>query len=117
MNQNQLNKLCAKWQKRLRLQDWNIEQLDFQPFDNYDTYGCTKLSNNFHDASIHINERWVNSPEQIEETLIHELLHLRFPHHMETFSKQHEEGSLMEQEMELGIEMTARALFEAYKDE
>ena len=85
MKKPNLNKLLAKWQRRLRLQDWNIDiawgtDRDLDDI-NPACVGRTKINlNNFY-ASIRVREpnmteSWIKTLQNVELTVIHELVHV-----------------------------------------
>lgn len=106
----QLNVLCADWQARLRLQDWDVHLHVVQQAGlNPDTHGHC----HYHSVSGHAVIRLLhpaayvceNGPAyDMEETLVHELLHLTFA------GCTPEEPSAEDTAMELGINRLARAL-------
>lgn len=106
MNITKLKKLKDQWVKILRLQDWDIE-LTFaeNPTELENScYGFTKANYDYKKAKIIINRlEWMNSDlalnTDLEVTLIHELLHLRFP-----------KMTLSDSVDEEGIERVAEAL-------
>jgi len=53
--------------------------------------------------------------DETELTVIHELLHLRFPHMNPGWGDMFQVNQLVGNELETGIEMIARALQDAYK--
>ena len=83
MTQIKLNKLTAQWQKRLRIQDWDISvQIlnhgDFIKQAGFDALGACSCHSTKKQASIiimHPNEH----DEDVESVLIHELLHVVMP--------------------------------------
>ena len=83
MQRPNLDRLLKKWQKRLRLQDWNIfiEYKSQADFDEDTACGRTKISpNNFY-ARIWIlepseNKSWIETIRNVELTLVHELIHI-----------------------------------------
>lgn len=104
MQKPNLNKLLAKWKKRLRLQDWNIT-IEYKPGSimGEGNIGETKLSPNNFFARIWIRdpkdiETWIPTLENVELTVVHELVHL-----MVVWEKEQEE---------VVIERIAQALME-----
>ncbi len=73
MTTNQLVKLCAKWQQRLRLSDWNVIIGFVDSFPDKSS-GKSKVKMNVKESEILISR---DGGEE-ELTLIHELLHLHF---------------------------------------
>lgn len=80
MTNSDLSDLCAKWQKILRLQDWKINVHLCRMRDIDDAYGLTKTRNYFKEADIKIAEviDRMDADPDIEQTLVHELIHLHF---------------------------------------
>lgn len=66
-----MNELLKKWQKILRLEDWDIQVIEAQDFDDD---GQSYIIYNFNRARITIKAEL--SKEEKEKTLIHELLHV-----------------------------------------
>ena len=110
MTQSQLNKLVFKWQKKLRLQDWNI---DTSMVNKCRGAGSTFLSKRYKEARVSIlnpdqwEDSWLGSRD-IEVTLVHELLHL----HAIPFDD-FKEGSPKNLALETMIELIAIALVNA----
>ena len=83
MTQKQARKLCREWQRRLRLQDWQVE-LSFRRFHEMsgDTRGDCYMSMEQRIARIDIlnpkDARPDAPPYDLEQTIVHELLHLHF---------------------------------------
>ena len=76
-----LQPLLRKWQKRLRLQDWDITAKydDERVLDGQ--VGLTKFSSKYHHALIrilHPRDNFYTEPgtQNVELTLVHELVHL-----------------------------------------
>ena len=100
-------RLITYWQRQLRLEDWDVTVI----VPDYDPEGAAKIStsNVMGVAKITIRNPAITppgrfGPEDLEISVVHELLHLRFPHIDPAVS------SLADQSYELGIEQTARAL-------
>lgn len=76
-----LSKLSAKWQKILRLQDWEVD-INFyrsRDFTNPDALGECTFNINARSAVIKILDPIDYEGEyDIEWTVVHELLHLHF---------------------------------------
>ena len=80
-----LSKLTSKWQKILRLQDWGIHASIRRANEmvNTDAEGECYWTLSLKEGFIHIldpidhNPRAIHPPD-IEETLVHEMLHLHF---------------------------------------
>ena len=112
MTNSQLEKIANTWQKRLRLQNWNIK-ITFEDNLSGTAIGECDPHCEFLDAKVRIR---ANLPEsEIELTVIHELLHLRFPHVNPGWHDMFQVHQLIGNEFETGIEMIARALQDAYK--
>lgn len=101
--------LCADWQKRLRLQDWNIT-LKLVTYGDIEAAGCCS-QDRYKNAVIKIArhggtpEKWLVGTDY-EETLVHELLHL----YTEGFDRKLDENSAEERAMELMVERLSVAL-------
>lgn len=104
MTQKKLEQLTVKWQKRLRIQDWEIEVYLVDHLKMPDLMGHCANKPSLMCATIKVAD---DVPEdEMEQTLLHELLHVRFP-----LSNRDSVDDLM---FEQGIEQTAWALMEAY---
>jgi len=85
LNQEELDRLLAEWQKRLRLQDWDVKAkiVRARDLDSFDRSAQVSWTFNSRTALIKImdpidyphNCEW---PNDLEESLVHELLHLHF---------------------------------------
>lgn len=108
MTQNQVNKLTVRWQRRLRLQDWNIlvEFVEQDYFKNPTQTGETTIKQSFKDADVKVLQGL--DSEETELILVHELLHI-------LFGGMCPPEGVLELLFETGIEGAARALLEAYK--
>lgn len=95
-------KRIAKWTAALRLRDWNIDVKETPNFANTTMFGSTSTAAAFGDA--HILIRAGLSDLEWERTLVHELLHVRFP------DFQFPDGSVLERQLEVGVEVLARLL-------
>lgn len=79
----ELNKLCKKYQKLLRLQDWDIvvvfvDQMTMSDREAQVTY---KLANKIATISIPTPETFasaVSADQDMKQCLLHELIHLHF---------------------------------------
>ena len=85
MTQEQLQQLCLEWQKRLRLQDWDVEVKFVRHYelDGKGQFGLVSYSRKKTHAVISLAlENDVDPSEPIEYdpevTLVHELLHIHF---------------------------------------
>lgn len=111
MTNKQLEKLCRIWQKRLRLQDWNV-RIAFEPVSDIDgAFARTRNSRTYKEAVIQmgvpdqLGKNWLGSHDT-EVTLVHELLHL----HASGFDERLEEKSPEYREFESMLELSAVAL-------
>ncbi len=96
-----------KWQQRLKLRDWTINFKEIEKFDEDNGPGQTGESHLRHhmlEADIIIRSGMV--PQEWKRTIVHELLHVRFP----TMSLGFEYPHTIETESEIGIEVLARYL-------
>jgi hypothetical protein len=111
MTQAKLEKLTKLWQKRLRLQDWDITSKFVQSVEGVeaanlsDVFGGTQCKPTFQEALIQI--RIGLDDKETELTLVHELIHVVFG------GLQTPEG-LYNHLMETGIEKTARIMIGAF---
>jgi hypothetical protein len=107
MTEQELTTLCAEWQKTLRLQDWKILVRICRMRDMpKDTQGCVDWTWAHKEAVIKIEAPIDYPPEcaweqDMEQTLVHELLHLHFPE---------DDEEKCHLQIEQGIELTACAL-------
>lgn len=109
MTQKQLESLCKTWQKRLRIQDWKVDVKlsKGQDMDGANVIGmCTPMTSK-READILIREG--GDDGEYEEILIHELLHIVF--HPELIGIEDKGMNMYEQ----GVDVTAKALREAYR--
>jgi hypothetical protein len=85
MTNDDLQALCTEWQKTLRLQDWDITATFARHYEMQEPYWLGQCSANdtMRSARIKIldpNDHHEKLADQdIEETLVHEQLHLYFP--------------------------------------
>lgn len=79
-----LNALCTKWQRILRLQDWDVKILFARGFDlTAGKQGTIEWVSKKKSAFVKILDpqdyepaiRW---PQDVEKTVVHELLHLHY---------------------------------------
>jgi hypothetical protein len=112
MTHKQLTALCAEWQGRLRLRDWDVA-VEFTPRHRIDCDGLTSYNTYLKTADISICSEstaksgygyQLHDPEQV---LVHELLHLQFP----TLGTDKTDPSYVI--IEQGIDLTAWALVRA----
>lgn len=111
-SEDQLKQKCAEWQKILRLQDWDVHVSIVRDSNMKlkDVNGECEWVLQTKQAHIRIldpidypeDTRW---PQNMEHTLVHELLHL----HFSPFDT-HEYGSLEHTSMEQAIDMISSAL-------
>lgn len=85
MTQEQLEALCREWQKTLRLQDWDVKVriVRQRDMDNHNAQGEVDWTLPKKSAAISILDPTDYPPnswwgQDIERTLVHELLHLHF---------------------------------------
>lgn len=84
MTQKRLDALVAKWQKELRLQDWTITASICRSYDMPDSDLAGNISMNFDLRLARIKLLSVQDQNcdwfirDLEEILIHELLHVHF---------------------------------------
>lgn len=107
MTQKQLNKLMQVWQVRLGLQDWTLTVAIDPKMNNTNTYGETEIRSRWKEGDILLRE---NDTHQ-EVTLVHELLHLKFPYLSLKYGNS-PGVDVYEEELELGIESLARTFVE-----
>jgi hypothetical protein len=99
--------LLSFWQKQLRLEDWDVT-IDV-PAHDPGGYAYVKRSESYQIARITLRNPDMKDPSSLpqndlEITLVHELLHLRFP------NVQFAQDTMDDKIHELGIERTAIAL-------
>lgn len=84
MTERQIEKLVARWQPRLGLNEWKIEVV-FEEFDDPETAAEAENLSVYQVGRIRFNPQilkedsdWIGqcSPEENEVTVVHELLHL-----------------------------------------
>lgn len=95
--------------------DWDLKVRFSEELGGSSVFGETAASPAFLEAAIGIKPTLTDN--DVEITLVHELLHVRFPNHSASFSSMFERSALIGQEFEVGIEMTARALVAAYRED
>lgn len=79
MTQEELEKLCAYWQGVLRLQDWDVRVKLVRRMELDGRLGWCRVCPERGAATIHVMDPIdddPNSPEDPEDTLVHELLHI-----------------------------------------
>lgn len=73
ISEEQIGVLLKKWQKTLRLRDWDIKPVLVT--EKWRKSGDIKIDRDNHMAALMVND---SVPEaQLEEVVVHELLHLR----------------------------------------
>lgn len=83
-----LSDLCARWQMILRLQDWDVEVIYSRDRD-FNSPGCQaecRIADTLKKAHIRIQDPIdydSSGPQDIEQSLVHELIHL----HMHSFTQ------------------------------
>lgn len=108
-SQDQLDAALAKWQKILRLQDWEIRASIVNAGDNGGNRGTCTVHFQLGAATIRISshdsgdssKEWDHERKDMELTLVHELLHIPF------HSFRPKEDSLKHELWEQAIEKTA----------
>ncbi len=115
MTEKQLITLGTKWQKRLRLQDWEIKFELTDKLESVSAFGESSAAPPFMEALVRVRSGML--PKDTELTLIHELLHVRFPNHSVAFTNIFDRSEIIGAEFEIGIEMVSRALYTAYNEE
>ncbi len=94
MNQRELQSKCRAWQRRLRLQDWTVTVDLVRHAPDVDILGRVEYSLLTKCANIKITNESSLAPRQkedgydMEEVLVHELLHLHFVSILELESKE-----------------------------
>lgn len=106
MSEAELKELCALWQKRLRLQDWNVSLAVKSAEDMEDGFAAIRPQLESKKAVMHVRQPGdVSSLDtqlgyDIEEYIAHELLHL----HMEEFTPEdHDSHEYQAIEQAVGI--------------
>ena len=80
MRSRDFNRLVLHWKKTLRLMDWDIDIFRSSPeVSNTELHGVTKASHFQRFAQIQIFNSHMMTDEELEVTLVHELLHCYFP--------------------------------------
>jgi hypothetical protein len=72
VNATEMTRLCRLWQRRLRLQDWDVTTKLMAEEDAPGEFGCANMEPSELKAFVTIRDC-----EAAEATLVHELLHLR----------------------------------------
>jgi hypothetical protein len=114
MTELELNELCAEWQEELRLRDWRIVARIRRERDMpVNAQGAIDAVWGRKEAVISILDpidypgdlAW---PQDMEATLVHEMLHLHFPE----WRKDVEEDTDVHLLTEQGVDMIAHALID-----
>lgn len=119
LTEEELQAKCKEWQKILRLQDWEIKIYVWRSrdMDLEGAVGEVEYNLDLKLASIHILDP-VDYPsnlmvnQDMEATLVHELLHL----HMAPFGNS-EQGTLEKSMLEQAIESITRGLIDLHRKE
>jgi hypothetical protein len=111
LTQAELDKLCALWQKRLRLQDWRVTVKLVRKYDLPDCYAECVPHSRTKIAKIKIADPSDRDPEWVDETelewsLVHELMHLYCP--------DYSPGDDEDVEFETMLNLVSEALVTAY---
>ena len=122
-SEKELNRLCRKWQKRLRLQDWkgiviieHAKQINCVAHIDAHIYDKTFKIKISTVESVRENN-WISEHKQYDmvDCLVHELLHLHFRSvQPEVYDEQ---GEYTEEYLRFdnGIELTTQALVNLYR--
>ena len=115
MNNEQLAALCADWQRRLRLQDWDVTVLmvPVGDMDSCSHCGNIKYYLNTKEAKVSLLDpaHYCGLGKyDIEVTLVHELLHCHFA----PFAAR--DGSSKDSAQEQAIDAIAKALVGAVRE-
>ncbi|HEX4275810.1 MAG TPA: SprT-like domain-containing protein [Bryobacteraceae bacterium] len=105
MSEQELEELCRQWQQVLRLLDWKITVRIRRMRDMDECFGRARVRHRFKEADVEIADAVDRGDAQpdLEQTLVHELIHLHF--HLAT-----PEGGDSLCVFEQGIDLTAWAL-------
>ena len=112
---DELTALCAEWQERLRLQDWMVHirlarAHEIPNLGGYCEYlNCQKIAR----IAVLDHVDWTTSEwtvHDMEEILVHELLHLQHSNHT------YEKGTLQYEALEIAIDTTAQALVQLKRE-
>lgn len=96
MTEAELKKLCALWQKRLRLQDWNVRLVVKTAEDIEENFANIRAELSQKSAVLFVRadddtsslDTQMSGARDIEEDIAHELLHL----HCEPFVPENQES-------------------------
>jgi hypothetical protein len=111
VTQAELDKLCALWQKRLRLQDWRVTVRLVRKYELPDCYAECVPHSRTKIAKIKIADPSDRDPEWVDETelewsLVHELMHL--------YCSDYSPGDDEDVEFETMLNLVSEALVTAY---
>ena len=112
-NQEQLEVLLDEWIKRLRLQDWDISVGIYRTTDFYNegvgenTYNISSAKSTIRIIDPCDYPKNTKFPQDMETSLVHELLHLKFAHF-----EPNDNTSLQHTMWERTIQTMARTLVE-----
>lgn len=111
MTLSQFNKLCHLWQSRLRLLDWDISFSLHNGYDLQGVWGECRAMDTKRKAWIKIADpsTVTEADYNIEQVIIHELLHIEWWHFMPT-----ERDSLARDEFERALDRTAWNIYQGY---
>lgn len=113
MSEKEMRKLCALWQRRLRLQDWNVRLLIKSADDIDGSFARIRPQLDAKCAILNVCEPGDHSSldlqmigeRDVEEDIVHELLHL----HCEPFSPE-DHDSLEYQAIEQAVGVLANCI-------
>lgn len=118
MTSKAIHTLLAEWQRRLRVQDWRLELkiVRLVDFGDTTTLGLCEAWNAKKSAIIKIldpqdHQETGKLDESLEVVIVHELLHLVFPHNGLRIPVNLKDARYCAYEQ--GIDITARALVDA----
>lgn len=83
LTQEQIDEACAEWQKRLRLQDWDVD-VHIERGHNLDSQGACNITQELKYALIRIRlmsdakDSDLKCVGDMESVLLHELFHIHF---------------------------------------
>lgn len=78
MTERVLRRILAGWQKRLRLEHWDVK-LDLETFANPGCYATVWAADDYDTATVKVDAEWRGwSTELANQTVVHELLHIVF---------------------------------------
>lgn len=119
MTEERLKELAKEWQKKLRIQDWDVDVSFKRHFEmgGGNILGECCSTPAVRKSTIHIlipeDVETPQSDYNLEESLVHELLHVHFSEWEDHFP----EGDVMPASYEAGIDAVSKALVALkYKD-